>query len=271
VAVIRPRDGAVQALAGLAVSAPQPPGSSFKIVTLAAALQAGVAKPSDSFPVRTAAVLSGVRLRNAGDEACGGSLATSFAHSCNSVFGPIGAKRLVAAAERFGFNQQPDIPAAKPSTIPKASELKDDLAVGASAIGQDKDLATPLEMASVGATIANRGVRVKPRVAGSKRVRKRVVSARVAAQVRDMMIGVVRGGTGTAAAIPGVTVAGKTGTAELVPTADAARNPRNTTAWFVAFAPAEKPRAAVAVMLVGAGQGGESAAPVARQVLQAAL
>ncbi|HET6550825.1 MAG TPA: penicillin-binding transpeptidase domain-containing protein [Solirubrobacter sp.] len=275
VAVIRPRDGAVLALAGLAVSAPQPPGSSFKIVTLAAALQAGVVDPSDSFPVQTAAVLSGVRLRNAGDEACGGSLATSFAHSCNSVFGPIGAKlgakRLVAAAERFGFNQQPDIPAAKPSTIPKASELEDDLAVGASAIGQDKDLATPLGMASVGATIANRGVRVKPHVAGTKRVRKRVVSAKVAAQVRDMMVGVVRGGTGTAAAIPGVTVAGKTGTAELVPTADAARDPRNTTAWFVAFAPAEDPRVAVAVMLPGAGQGGESAAPLARQVLLAAL
>ena len=234
------------ALAGLAVSAPQPPGSSFKIITAAAALQHGVAKPSSSYPVRTAATLSGVKLRNAGDESCGGSLSNSFAHSCNSVFGPLGAKlgakRLVAAAERFGFNEQPEVPAAKKSTIPKAKDLRDSLAVGASAIGQDKDLATPLEMASVAATIANRGVRIKPWLAGSRNPRKRVVSAKVAGQVRDMMVAVVAGGTGRAAAIPGVTVAGKTGTAELVSTADIAQNAKNTTAWFVAFAPASNPR-----------------------------
>jgi peptidoglycan glycosyltransferase len=275
VAVIRPKDGAVLALAGIAVSAPQPPGSSFKIITLAAVLQNGVATPSSSYPVRSAATLSGVALRNASDEQCGGSLTNSFAHSCNSVFGPLGAKlgakRLVAAAERFGFNEQPDVPAAKPSTIPAAKDLKDALAVGSSAIGQDRDLATPLGMASVGATIANRGVRVKPHLAGTKRVRKRAVSAKVAGQVRDMMIAVVRGGTGTAASIPGVAVAGKTGTAELRPTADAAQDPKNTTAWFVAFAPAGNPRVAVAVMLPGAGQGGASAAPIAKRVLQAAL
>jgi hypothetical protein len=275
VAVIKPSDGSILALAGLAVSAPQPPGSSFKIITLAEALATGVAKPSDSYPVRSWAVLSGVRLRNASDESCGGSLAQSFADSCNSVFGPlgakIGAKRLVAAAERFGFNEHPDVPAAKPNSIPKASELKDALAVGASAIGQNKDLATPLGMASVGATIANHGVRVKPHLAGTKRVKRRAVSAKVAATVRDMMIGVVRGGTGTAAAIPGVTVAGKTGTAELRPTADAAPDPRNTTAWFVAFAPAERPKVAVAVMMVAAGAGGSAAAPIAKRVIEAAL
>jgi peptidoglycan glycosyltransferase len=86
-----------------------------------------------------------------------------------------------------------------------------------------------------------------------------------------MMLGVVRGGTGTAAAIPGVQVAGKTGTAELRPTAGGPADPRNTDAWFVAFAPAGKPRVAVAVMLVGAGAGGKAAAPIARRVLQAAL
>ncbi len=98
-----------------------------------------------------------------------------------------------------------------------------------------------------------------------------MVSAKVAGQVRDMMIAVVRGGTGGAAAIPGVTVAGKTGTAELRPTADAAPDPKNTTAWFVAFAPAENPQVAVAVMMAGAGQGGTSAAPIAKRVIQAAL
>ena len=275
VAVIRPRDGAVLALAGLAVSAPQAPGSTFKIITVAGALQEGVAKLSSSYPVRQFATLSGVKLYNASSESCGGSLSVSFAESCNSVFAPMGAdlgrKRLVRYAKRFGFNSRPkQIPAAKPSTI--AQDLKDDLAVGAAAIGQERDLATPLQMASVGATIANGGVRVRPRLAREERkVKRRVVRKRVARQVRDLMIGVVRGGTGTAAAIPGVTVAGKTGTAELVTTHGGPQDDANTNAWFVAFAPAEDPEVAVAVMLVGGGFGGDSAAPIARQVLQAAL
>jgi penicillin-binding protein A len=273
VAVVRPRDGSVLALAGLAVSAPQPPGSTFKIITLSGALKAGIATPSSSYPVRTSATLSGVRLRNAGGESCGGSLTESFVDSCNSVFAPLGAKlgatRLVQMAEAFGFNERPRVPDAKASTIPAARELKDSLAVGASAIGQDRDLATPLQMAVVGATIAERGRRARPRIVRSDAVlRRRVVSARVAAQVREMMLGVVRSGTGTAAAIPGVQVAGKTGTAELRPNST---NPKDADAWFVAFAPAAKPTVAVAVMLVGAGFGGTAAAPIARRVLQAAL
>jgi penicillin-binding protein A len=276
IAVLRPRNGDILALTGLAVSGPQPPGSTFKIITLAAALDAGVTDPGESFPVRTAATLSGVALRNAGDESCGGSLAQSFAHSCNSVFAPLGARlgarRLVRAAEAFGFNEKLRIPAAKPSTIPPARELKDDLAVGASAIGQDRDLATPLVMAGVGATIANRGVRARPRLLRTEKVvRRRAVKRRVAGVVRDMMLDVVRGGTGTAAALPGVDVAGKTGTAELVPTANGPSDPANTDAWFVAFAPASAPKVALAVMLIGAGQGGASAAPIARDVLAAAL
>jgi hypothetical protein len=276
VAVVRPKTGDILAMAGLAVSGPQPPGSTFKIITLSAALQAHAATPSSSYPVRTYAVLSGVKLRNASDESCGGSLPTAFAVSCNSVFAPLGAKlgakRLVAAAERFGFNEHLDVPAFKPSTIPQPSQLKDDLAVGASAIGQDRDLATPLEMASVGATIGNDGVRARPRLVRHVHVHKRrVVRASVAHQVRTMMLGVVRSGTGTAAALPGVEVAGKTGTAELRPTAGGPPDPANTDAWFVAFAPAQDPKVAVGVMLVGAGAGGAAAAPVARQVLAAAL
>jgi cell division protein FtsI/penicillin-binding protein 2 len=223
--------------------------------------------------VRTSATLSGVTLRNAGGESCGGSLTQAFIDSCNSVFAPLGAKlgakRLVAMAEAFGFNEQPRVPDAKPSTIPPAGKLTDSLAVGASAIGQDRDLATPLQMAVVGATIAERGRRARPRIVRNDKVlRRRVVSARVAGQVREMMLGVVRSGTGTAAAIPGVQVAGKTGTAELRPNST---NPKDADAWFVAFAPAAKPQVAVAVMLVGAGFGGTSAAPIARRVLQAAL
>ncbi|MEA2382075.1 MAG: penicillin-binding protein [Solirubrobacteraceae bacterium] len=276
VAVLRPRDGSVLALAGLAVSGPQPPGSTFKIVTVSAALQNGIAKPTSTYPVQTAARLSGVLLRNASNESCGGSLVNAFIVSCNSVFAPLGAKlgarRLVAAAERFGFNETPRIPSAKVSRISQASALKDSLAVGAAAIGQDRDLATPLQMASVGAAIAERGVRAKPRIVRSDPViRHRAAPAQVARQVRTMMIGVVRGGTGTAAAIPGVQVAGKTGTAELRPTAGGPPDPKNTDAWFVAFAPASNPRVVVGVMLVGAGAGGAAAAPIARRVLQSAL
>jgi transpeptidase family protein len=273
VAVIRPRDGAVRALAGLAVSAPQPPGSVFKIITAAAALDERIARPSTTYPVSTAATLEGVTLRNAGGESCGGTLVNSFAHSCNSVFAPLGAKlgarRLVAAADAFGFGERPRIPNAKPSTISPPGQLRDDLAVGAAAIGQDRDLATPLAMASVGATIALGGRRAKPRVTTLQDiVRRRAVSGRAAHEVRSMMVDVVEYGTGTSAALPGVTVAGKTGTAELVPNSS---DPKDANAWFVAFAPAERPRVAVAVMLVGAGFGGTAAAPVAREVLAAAL
>ena len=274
VAVLRPRDGSVLALSGLAIGGAQPPGSTFKIVTLSAALQNHVATPSSSYPVRQFAVLSGVKLRNASDESCGGSLTEAFTVSCNSVFAPLGAKlgkrRLQAAAERFGFNAAPRVPGAVTSQFP--TDLKDDLAVGAAAIGQERDLATALQMAAVGATIANRGVHPSPRIVRSDPViRKRAVSRTTAAQVREMMLSVVRSGTGTAAALPGIEVAGKTGTAELRPTASGPPDPKNTDAWFVAFAPARAPKLVVAVMLVGAGAGGKAAAPIARQVLSAGL
>jgi cell division protein FtsI/penicillin-binding protein 2 len=264
----------VLALSGLSIDGAQPPGSTFKIVTLSAALQNGIARPSSSYPVRQYAVLSGVKLRNASDESCGGSLVQAFTVSCNSVFAPLGArlgrKKMLAAAERFGFNAPPRVPGAVTSMFPK--DLKDDLAVGAASIGQERDLATPLQMAAVGATIANRGVHPSPRIVRNDRIiRRRAVSRRTAAEVRDMMLSVVRSGTGTAAALPGVEVAGKTGTAELRPTASGPPDPKNTDAWFVAFAPASAPRVVVAVMLVGAGAGGKAAAPLAREVLSAAL
>jgi penicillin-binding protein A len=273
VAVIRPHDGAILALAGLAVSAPQPPGSTFKIVTVSAALQHGVARPLTSYPQATFATLSGVKLGNADGERCGGTLTQAFVDSCNSVFAPLGAKlgakRLVETAHAFGFGSAPTLPAEKPSSISPASGLRDDLAVGAASIGQDRDLATPLQMASVGATIATGGLRARPRVATlDDVVRHRAIPARVAHEVRTMMLDVVRSGTGTAAAIPGVEVAGKTGTAELRPNS---KDPKDADAWFVAFAPAQHPKVAVAVMLVGAGFGGKSAAPIAKRVLEAAL
>ncbi len=273
IAVVRPRDGAIQALAGLAVSAPQPPGSTFKIITTAAALEQRLATPSTRYPLATFATLSGVKLANASGERCGGTLTEAFVKSCNSVFAPLGAKlgakRLVEAARAFGFGETPAVPAAKPSRISAPADLDDALAVGAAAIGQDRDLATPLQMAGVGATIATGGRRARPRIATSDPVvRRRVVSPRTARQVRAMMIDVVRTGTGTAAAVAGVEVAGKTGTAELRPNS---KDPKDADAWFVAFAPARKPKVAIAVMLIGAGFGGDTAAPLARRVLAAAL
>ena len=274
------RRAEVRALAGVALSAPQPPGSTFKIVTASAALEAGRVEPSTKFPVATSASIDGVPLQNANGESCGGSFENSFVHSCNSVFGPVGvrlgAKRLVEMAERYGFNGSPELPGAAPSTLPAAEAIGSDLAVGSTAIGQGKVLATPLTMALMAHTVANGGLRRAPTVVRGERAARprRVVSARTARTLRRFMVGVVRGGTGTAAAIPGVPVAGKTGTAELGstqgPTGEDA-GPSDTDAWFAAFAPARKPRLAVAVMLVGAGAGGETAAPAARTVLQAGL
>jgi cell division protein FtsI/penicillin-binding protein 2 len=287
VAVIRPSDGEVLALAGIAYSAPQPPGSVFKIITMAAALEAGIAKRSSKYPVQTSATLEGVELENAHGEACGGSIETAFAHSCNSVFAPMGAKlgaeRLVAAAERFGFNKDPGLAGALRSTIPAAAEIGDDLAVGSTAIGQGQVLATPLAIAGVAAAIATDGVLVRPTLRkGAAPARTRVTAPEVAKTIGRYMRTVVTSGTGVGAAIPGVKVAGKTGTAELRDTTNDDPDPddpdappvddrTDTDAWFAAYAPARRPRVAVSVLLVGQGAGGETAAPAAKLVLQAAL
>ena len=281
IAAVEPKTGSILALAGVAFSAPQPPGSVFKIVTTTAALDAGKVTPSKQFPIQTEAVIDGVPLSNASGEACGGSFKDSFANSCNSVFAPlgveVGAKRLVEAAERFGFNEPPAIAGALPSTLPAAEEITGPLDLGSSAIGQGRVLATPLQMASVGQAIANDGVRLAPTLLPSASPEpSRVTSAKTANTVTRLMEGVVDYGTGTAGAVDGVRVAGKTGTAELGDTRgpeaefDLA-DPSNTDAWFTAFAPAGRPRVAVAVLLVRAGAGGAVAAPAAQGVLVAAL
>jgi penicillin-binding protein A len=282
VAALDPRNGEIRALAGLAFSAPQPPGSTFKIVTTAAALEAGLVKPSTEFPVETAAVIDGVELENANGESCGGSFRNSFAHSCNSVFGPlgveIGSEALVAAAESFGWNAEPSVPGEVPSTLPPAEEIKTPLEIASTAIGQFRTLATPLVMASAAQTIAAGGVRHLPTLTpGESQRGERVTSRRTARTIQSLMVDVVGYGTGTAAAMPGVKVAGKTGTAELEDTRDpetgetAPSDPSNTDAWFTAYAPAARPSIAVAVMLVRAGAGGATAAPAAKVVLETAL
>ncbi len=280
IAALDARTGEIRALAGVAFSALQPPGSTFKIVTTTAALEAGKVKLDDRFPVQTRALIDGVALENANGESCGGTFEVSFAHSCNSVFAPlgvkVGAKRLVSAAERYGFNAPPSVPGERPSTLPPARDIRTPLEVGSTAIGQGKVLATPLELASIAQTVSAGGVRSIPtlRVGRRRPAPVRVTSPRVARTVERLMVDVVAFGTGTSAALPGVKVAGKTGTAELGdtrgPNADAHER-GNTDAWFAAYAPVGRPRIAVGVMLVRAGAGGQTAAPAARVVLDAAL
>ncbi len=173
IAAMDPRTGGLLALAGIAFSALQPPGSTMKMITATGALEAGIVKLSDVFPIQTSANIQGYTLSNAGGEACGGTFFNAFAVSCNSVFAPLGARlggaRLVNIAERFGFNQPSSIPGAAESTIPSASEIGDALAVGSSAIGQGKVQTTPLEMADVGATIAMGGRRPIPTLQAHQR------------------------------------------------------------------------------------------------------
>ncbi len=292
VAVIDAKTGEIRAVAGLAFSAPQPPGSTFKLVTTTAALDAGIVKPSDTFDYASGYTVDGRLVANANGEVCGGTFVQAFAQSCNSVFVPLGPKlgsdRLVGMAEKYGFNSPPALyndqtlsaVGLPTSTIPR--HIRSDLDLGVSAIGQGKVLSTPLEMASVAQTIANKGVREPTSIVTDPSLRSdakpvRVTSAETAATMRDLMIGVVTSGTGTAAAIPGVTVAGKTGTAELGPATlapgeDPGSVKQSVDAWFTCFAPASDPKLVVAVMIVDAGgAGGSIAAPIAREVLASGL
>jgi hypothetical protein len=280
IAAMQPRTGQLLALAGVAFSALQPPGSTMKIITATGALDAGIVKLTDVFPIQTSATISGFTLQNANGEACGGTFLNAFAVSCNSVFAPLGAKlgakRLVNIAERFGFNQTPSIPGAPEPTIPSAAAIGDDLAVGSSAIGQGAVQANALEMTDVGATIAMGGRRPIPTLQMNQPPHfVHVTTPQVASEVQRMMIAVVQFGTGTSAAIPGVTVAGKTGTAELSNTANPnnpnAGTPQNTDAWFVGYAPVGAPRIVVGALFPNQGAGGTTAAPAVRGVLAAGL
>ncbi len=299
VVALEPRTGQILAVAGIGINSVQPPGSTFKMITLTGVLAAHLATPRTVFPYATYATLDGVKLSNANGEECGGSLELAFAVSCNSVFSPLGvklgAKRLVAMAERFGFNHPPGIEGAAESTLPQASDIQGELDVGSTAIGQGEVQASALQMAIVAATIADGGRRPAPTFSRQPPAApgSYVTSASVARTVRRLMIEVVRKGTGTSAAISGVTVAGKTGTAELktecTPSESeaeasseeheastsgckgAADEASNTDAWFASFAPALEPRIAVGVLLVKDGAGGDTAAPVAREVLEAGL
>lgn len=290
VAVLDAKTGDVRALAGQAFSAPQPPGSTFKIVTTTAALEAGKVSLDDEFEITNGVNVGGRFLNNANGEYCGGTFRQAFAESCNAVFAPLGPAvgndKLVETAESFGFNSKPTLYAPKivrevdPAEPSIPTEIGEEIDLGVSAIGQGEVLATPLEMASVAQTVGNNGVRMPTSIVANQKLRPhaepvRVMSPKIANEVTELMIGVVTEGTGTAAAIPQAQVAGKTGTAELGPKPgqENSENPvQIKDAWFSAFAPAEKAKLAVGVLLIEAeAAGGEVAAPIAREIFEAGL
>ena len=272
------------------------PGSTFKMVTAAAALDSGKFKPTSGFYDPGYCIDYDKPVSNAGNPDQGGTevfghvdLAEGFQHSINSVFcnvgKALGARLILDYAKRFGFYSIP--PLETPADERAASGLyvhgklydpKDQNLVDAGRLGfgQERMLVTPLQNLMVAATIANGGVVPRPyvvqRIVGPDgsiiRDTKssnlgRAIKPQTAAELTQMMVSVVQAGTGTAAQIPGVQVAGKTGTAET-------GVPHVYTAWFVCFAPADNPRYAVAVVLEKQlnGFGGAVSAPIAKAVLE---
>jgi peptidoglycan glycosyltransferase len=297
VALLDAKTGDVRALAGQAFSAPQPPGSTFKIITSTAALQKKVVSLDDEFEITDGIDVGGRFIENANGEYCGGTFREAFAESCNADFLPLGPKigneKMVATAEAYGFNSPPTLYAPSivkevepaESTIP--TEIGEEVDLAVSAIGQGEVLATPLQMASVAQTIANDGVRMPTSIVQTKKLRPtmkpvRVMSKKTADELTKLMVGVVTEGTGTAGAIAAGQVAAKTGTAELGQVVEGeggeeeavegeeATPEHKKDAWFSAFATVEKPKLAIGVLLIEAeAAGGEVAAPVASEIFSA--
>jgi penicillin-binding protein A len=271
-----------------------PPGSTFKVVTASAALDSGKIDPNTVIDGSSPKTISGQPLSNAGGESFGPISATdALTNSVNTYWAQVGERigtgTLVEYMKRFGFFAKPqlDYPEAYmvASGVRRNGEryVEDGFDVGRVAIGQGglegAVDATPIQMAEVAATVANGGRLMKPRlvdrvVRKDGRVKDRiqpdlqsvVMKPETAEQLAQMMSRVVEEGTGTAAALEGITVAGKTGTAET------GANAEFTQAWFICFAPVEEPRMAVAVTVPNAnGQGGTVAAPIAKSVLEALL
>jgi penicillin-binding protein A len=268
------------------------PGSTFKIVTATAALDTGLLTPESTLEGRNDLPISGVPLKNDEESSYGRiTLTKALAQSVNTVYAQVaervGKPTMERYMQRFGFDAEPqlDLPTGEmtPSgeyfnnrLTPPVSELVD---VGRMGIGQDHMRATPLQMAQVAAAVANHGTLMVPhlvrRVVNSEgqtvqevspKVQSVVMKPSTAAEVTRMMEAVVNEGTGTTAAIPGIQVAGKTGTAEIV------EGQSNNNAWFIAFAPASKPTVAIAATVANVpGYGATYAAPVAKQVMEALL
>ncbi len=263
------------------------PGSTFKTITTKSALETNTATPDTEFPFSDGFEIPGTstKLGNFGGGSCGGSTLTdSLVESCNATFAQLGYQMGDAFApqmEQCGINQTPPIdlsPSAAESVGPTTGADRARFALAG--IGQGDVFTTPLEMALVAEGVANNGVIKEPHVVsevrnsdgktvdtiGSKDWTTCMQPA-TAAALKNMMVQVVERGSGTAAQIDGITVAGKTGTAQTTP-----GEPPH--AWFIAFAPAEAPRYAIAVIIEHGGNygaeatGGAVAAPKAKAVLQ---
>jgi len=271
-----------------------PPGSTFKVVTATAALDSGKITPDTVIDASSPKIISGQELHNAGDEQFGAISATdALTNSVNTYWAQVGERigrgTLVEYMRRFGFYSDPQLDYPDTQMIPsgiingKGNYVDNGFDVGRVAIGQGglegQIRASPLQMAEVAAAVGNHGRLMRPRltdriVRKDGRVKERiepdlqsvVMKPDTADKLAQMMSRVVQEGTGTAAALQGITVAGKTGTAETGPNAEF------TQAWFICFAPVENPRMAVAVTIPNAnGQGGTVAAPIAKSVLEALL
>ena len=273
-----------------ATQARYPPGSTFKVVTAAAALDTGKFNPGSILDGSSPKTISGVPLQNFGGQSFGPvTLTDALTNSVNTVWAQVGVqlgkKTMLDYMERFGFGRKPplDYPARQMDASGvfergRALDEDDSVDIGRVAIGQERLQVTPLQMAMVAAAVANDGKLMKPRltdriVRKDGRVKRRieadlqtqVISKRAADELAQMMSRVVEEGSGTAAALSGVQVAGKTGTAEV-------EGGASNQAWFIAFAPVEEPRMAIAVTVERTqGQGGTVAAPLAKQVLQVLL
>jgi peptidoglycan glycosyltransferase len=296
---IRGECGGASALLNRATQGLFTPGSTFKVVTAAAALDTGTFTADSSFEDPGYCTEYGKQVSNAGNPDQGGrevfgrlNFVSAFQNSVNSVFCNIGkqlgAGTVLSYAKKFGFYKLPPLETPgnerAPSGLYNGSRLFDpkdpnQVDPGRLAFGQERMLVTPLQMAMVAATVGNGGVVPRPYLVqkiltnDGSTVRNarpsnlgRAIKAETAATLTQMMVAVTEGGTGNAAAIPGIRVAGKTGTAETSVS-------HVYTAWFVAFAPADNPQVAIAVVLEKQlnGFGGAVAAPIARQVMQAIL
>jgi len=256
-----------------------PPGSTFKIVTAGDALEAGLVTPATTFVDTGGLQVGNFVVHNDRNEITGTqNLTGAFALSSNVDFASIalkiGADRWFEDAARWGFGQPMnfDLPVAR-DRLPARDEVSPSV-LAQLGFGQASLLVTPIRMALVAATIADGGRTPRPylvhSIAGSETSLATApeqlaapLGLDTANEVRDLMIAVVQRGTGTAAALPGVTVAGKTGTAT---------NPHGAAhSWFVAFAPAQAPRVVVAVIVENGGYGAAVAAPIVRDVLRVAL
>ncbi|MDP1794775.1 MAG: penicillin-binding protein 2, partial [Acidimicrobiales bacterium] len=266
------------------------PGSTFKVVTAAAAFDRAPELTTKSYPRLKQLDIprTDKDLPNFGGSTCGGTLADLLRVSCNTGFAALGldlgGDNLAAEADAFGWGERPplDLPGTAVSNFPDPSEFeKNEPGIAFSSIGQQNVTATPLQMALVAAGIANGGVIMKPRVLGRVTDEKgsvvregkaeewrRATSAETANAVKAMMVDVATRGTATRAQINGVSVGAKTGTAQTVG--------NNAHAWLIAFAPAEAPTVAIAVIVesqegLGDVTGGRIAAPIAQRVMAAAL